>query len=170
MFPGAHQYTGMGAGLYAGEPLYRQALDEALSSLDPDLAADVRPLVRSTPEISATASRWMDAPSRAVPALVAVEYAIGRLLQAWGIAPAGMLGEGPGAYAAACLAGVFDIHQAMALAAFESRLLESREAGTIHAAQATDVAHMHPIEARIDSSSVSAGRCGSGANHTPGQT
>ena len=36
-----------------------------------------------------------------------------------------MFGEGPGEYAAACFAGVFDIHQAMALAAFEGRLLEA---------------------------------------------
>ena len=53
MFPGAEQYAGMGAGLYAGEPLYRQVLDEALSSLDPDLEPDVRRFVGPTDEPAA---------------------------------------------------------------------------------------------------------------------
>ena len=119
----------MGAGLYAGERIYRQALDEALSGLDPDLESDVRRLVRP-PDASAAGARRIDETSHTLPALVAVEYAIGRLLQAWGMRPAGTIGEGPGEYAAACFAGVLDIHQAMALAAFESRLLQRLDAGT----------------------------------------
>ena len=148
MFPGAEQYAGMGAGLYAGEPLYRQVLDEALSSLDPDLEPDVRRFVGPTDEPAA--SLRMDGPSRTLPALVAVEYAVGRLLQAWGITPAGTFGQGPGEYAAACLAGVFDIHQAMALAAFEGRLLESLDACTRPGANASATAQMDAIEARTD--------------------
>ena len=148
MFPGAEQYAGMGAGLYAGEPLYRQVLDEALSSLDPDLEPDVRRFVGPTDEPAA--SLRMDGPSRTLPALVAVEYAVGRLLQAWGITPAGTFGEGPGEYAAACFAGVFDIHQAMALAAFEGRLLESLDACTRPGAHASVTAQTDAIEARTD--------------------
>ena len=151
MFPGAEQYAGMGAGLYAGERLYRQVLDEALSSLDPDLESEVRRILRPIDEgPSAATSLRMDGPSRTLPALVAVEYAIGRLLQAWGIMPAGTFGEGPGEYAAACFAGVFDIEQAMALAAFEGRLLENLEAGALPGAHASAVAHTDTIEARSD--------------------
>ena len=149
MFPGSGQYAGMGAGLYAGERIYRQALDEALSGLDPDLESDVRRLVRP-PDASATGVRRIDETSHTLPALVAVEYAIGRLLQAWGMRPAGTVGEGPGEYAAACFAGVLDIHQAMALAAFESRLLQRLDAGTTLGAYGAAPAHADMIEARTD--------------------
>ncbi len=91
-----------------------------------------------------------DEKSHTLPALVAVEYAIGRLLQAWGIRPAGTVGEGAGEYAAACFAGVLDIHQAMALAAFESRLRQRLDAGTIPGAHGAVPAHTEMIEARAD--------------------
>ena len=126
MFSGGEQYPGMGAGLYAGERVYRQALDEALSRLDPDEH------------------------SQTLPALVAAQYAVGRLLQAWGLTPSVTIGEGPGEYAAACFAGVFDIHQAMALAGFESRLAQRLDVGTITAARGTVAANTDVIEAPND--------------------
>jgi acyl transferase domain-containing protein/thioesterase domain-containing protein/acyl carrier protein len=124
MFPGGGQYAGMGADLYTGERVYREALDEALSGLDRDLELAARRRVHPAPEGSSTAAR-MDQSPQALPALVAVEYAVGRLLQGWGLTPAGIIGDGAGEYAAACIAGVFDIRQAMALAALESRLLQT---------------------------------------------
>ena len=127
LFPGGGYYAGMGAGLAACEPAYRHALDDALSTLDPDLEAAVRGLVCQPP--AASGNRPAEGPARTLPALVAVQYAIGCQLQTWGIPPSGMMGEGVGEYAAACFAGVFDIGQAMTLAAFEGRLLEGLASG-----------------------------------------
>jgi acyl transferase domain-containing protein len=121
MFTGDEPYVGMGAGLYAGEPAYREAFDEALSGLDAEVAADVRRITGSPVDgVIANDQPW--GPSRTLPALVAVEYAIGCLLEAWGLSPAGMLADGAGVYAAACFAGVLDIHQAIDLAAIEGQL------------------------------------------------
>ena len=128
LFSGSGYYAGMGAGLAACEPAYRHALDDALSTLDPDLEAAVRGLVCQPP--AASGNRPAEGPARTLPALVAVQYAIGCQLQTWGIPPSGMMGEGVGEYTAACFAGVFDIGQAMALAAFEGRLLEGSASGT----------------------------------------
>jgi acyl transferase domain-containing protein len=126
MCPGGASYRGMGAGLYQREPAYRAALDEALAALDGDLAAGVRHLVCVDPH--AAGGVVTEGMPLAVPALVAVEYAVGRLLQSWGVTPTAVAGAGPGELAAACFAGVIDIQHAMALAAFECRQLERQDA------------------------------------------
>lgn len=87
LFTGGDCDPGTGAALYATEPVYRQAIDEALS----------------TPG----------------PARVAVQYATGCLLESWGVSPTALMGNGVGEYTAACFAGIMNIGQAMALAAFD---------------------------------------------------
>jgi len=126
LFAGAQPYRGMGAGLYAGEVLYRSAFDDAISNLDANLAAAIRCAFGSTNETSTSSPKALG-PSGMLPALVAVEYAVGSVLEAWGAEPAAMMAEGAGFYAAACFAGVLDIHDAIGLAAFEGQLLEAAE-------------------------------------------
>jgi len=124
MFPGGGaQYVSMGADLYGQEPVYRAAFDEALSHLEPVLRGDVRALVLGVD--AGAASALLEAPSRALPALLATEYAITRLLSAWGIAPAAMIGHSAGEYAAACLAGVITLRETMTLVALRGRLFET---------------------------------------------
>ncbi len=129
LFAGAPPYCGMGAGLYVGEALYRRAFDDALTNLDAGIAAAIRCAVSSTTKPS-TASPKPLGPSGMRPALVAVEYAIGSVLEAWGIEPAAMIADGAGFYAAACFAGVLDIHDAIGLAAFEGQLIEASGPGS----------------------------------------
>jgi acyl transferase domain-containing protein/thioesterase domain-containing protein len=125
LFPGEEAlYTRIGAGLYSWEPRYRDALDEALSGLDAALRNDVRGLVLPS-SVAVEANGRLAGSSRAGPALLAVQYALGRVLLAWGITPAAMIGHGTGEYAAACFAGVFDIEQAMAMLVLDGRLRDS---------------------------------------------
>ena len=44
-----------------------------------------------------------------------IQIALGRLLKAWGIVPTVLLGSGVGEYAAACMAGVFGVQDAVKL-------------------------------------------------------
>jgi acyl transferase domain-containing protein/thioesterase domain-containing protein len=134
-FAGGDPHSGMGAGLYAAEPLYRQAFDEALASLDAELGAAVRRITRSPR--SAAEGEPASGPSRTLPALVAVSYAIGRVLEAWALSPAAMIAEDAGTYAAACLAGVLDVSQAMEFAAFEGQLREGLSSSETAAAGPT---------------------------------
>jgi acyl transferase domain-containing protein/thioesterase domain-containing protein/aryl carrier-like protein len=130
MFPGGGaQYARMGADLYQHEPVYRTAFDEAVSHLEPALRAELAAIALATPAESDAASARLEAPSRALPALLATEYAIARLLASWGIAPAAMIGHSAGEYAAACLAGVITLREAMTLVALRGRLFETLSPG-----------------------------------------
>ena len=56
-------------------------------------------------------------PSRALPALFAVQYAQARLWMSWGVSPSALIGHSMGEYTAACLAGVFSPTVGLAAAA-----------------------------------------------------
>jgi acyl transferase domain-containing protein/thioesterase domain-containing protein/acyl carrier protein len=130
MFPGGGaQYARMGADLYEHEPVYRDAFDEALSHLEPALIAEIRNLVFADAEDVVAASACLESPSRGLPALLATEYAIAKLLASWGIEPAAMIGHSAGEYAAACLAGTITVREAMQLIAVRGRLFETLDAG-----------------------------------------
>lgn len=133
MFPGGGaQYAGMGAELYEREPVYRDAFEEALGHVEPTLRAELRELALSAPENVAAASHRLEAPSRAVPLLLVIEYAVAKLLASWGIEPAAMIGHSAGEYAVACLSGVLSLRDAVALASLRGRLFETlREGGML---------------------------------------
>ncbi len=130
MFPGGGaQYASMGRELYETETVYRQAFDECLAEMPDALAGTLRRLVFPAPAAVATATTELEAPRFALPALFATEYATARLLTAWGLQPAGMIGHSMGEYVAACLAGVFTLRDALTLVIERARLFETLPAG-----------------------------------------
>ena len=58
------------------------------------------------------------------PALFAVEYALARLWQAWGVEPSMMVGHSVGEFVAACIAGVFDLPNGLRLIAKRAELMQ----------------------------------------------
>ena len=54
-----------------------------------------------------------------------VEYALARLWQSWGLKPAALIGHSLGEYAAACLAGVMSLPDALAITVLRGKLFET---------------------------------------------
>ncbi|WP_406088414.1 type I polyketide synthase [Kitasatospora purpeofusca] len=142
MFSGqGAQHVGMGADLYRTEPVYREAFDGCAELLRPALGLDVGDLVlgdAATGTHAGPAARGGTDPADAEPlrrtefaqpALFAVEYALARLWESWGVRPAAMIGHSVGEYVAACLAGTMRLPDALRLVALRGRLMQALPPG-----------------------------------------
>lgn len=136
MFPGGGaQYPGMGSELYAREPVYRRAIDECLAALDPEHRRKVSALLLAEGGDRESASRELERPSLALPALFATEYAMAQLLRSVGVEPVSLIGHSMGEYVAACLAGVFSVADGMGLVTRRGRLFETLPEGAMLSVQ-----------------------------------
>ncbi|MFP2932014.1 type I polyketide synthase, partial [Pyxidicoccus sp. 3LG] len=132
LFPGVgSQHLGMARELYDAYPVFREALDTCLGKLDAELGMDLRPILFPRLGAEAPAAEALSRTHVAEPALFAVEYALARTWMAWGVNPRAVLGEGIGEYAAACVAGVVSLEDAIAMVALRSRLLKRLPEGAM---------------------------------------
>ncbi|MFD0308732.1 thioester reductase domain-containing protein [Streptomyces sp. NPDC127119] len=129
------QYAGMGQELLA-EPAFAAAYEEAERALDAWLDRPLRDVVRPVDgqDTSIDDTRYTQ------PALFALEYALAKLLMAWGPAPAALAGHSVGEIAAACVAGVFSVTDAARLVVTRARLMAALPAGGVMVALRCDEA------------------------------
>jgi phthiocerol/phenolphthiocerol synthesis type-I polyketide synthase E len=146
LFPGqGSQHIGMGKQLYEHDPAFRARLDECCALLEPRLGLDLRTvLYPETDKQRAMAARAFTDMGVAQPAVFAVEYALARMWMDWGVRPGAVVGHSLGAFAAACIAGVLSLADALRLVTERGRLLQSLPAGAMLAvacqeAELTDV-------------------------------
>ncbi|HSK79450.1 MAG TPA: amino acid adenylation domain-containing protein, partial [Thermoanaerobaculia bacterium] len=145
LLPGVgDQYPGMARELYDEEPVFRQEIDLCAELLRPHLGLDLREalfaaeeardlralLGRSGGEDSAARSLLRET-RVAQPAMFAVGYALARLWMSWGVTPQALLGYSLGELTAACLAGVMELKDALALAARRARLISELAPGAM---------------------------------------
>ncbi len=132
MFPGGGaQYAGMGAELYAKEPVYREALDECIALAQRELDVDLRALMLAPEAERERATRTLERPSLTLPSLFATSYALAQLLRSWGVEPVAYLGHSMGEYVAACLAEVITLQDALRLVLLRGRLFEQVPPGAM---------------------------------------
>ncbi len=132
MFPGqGAQHVGMGRGLYASQPVYRQAFDECAELLLPLIELDLRSYVYPEDEDDGTLADRLRDTAVAQPAIFSVEYALAKLWQSLGIKPEVLIGHSIGEFAAACLAGVFSLPDALKIVAARGRLMQDVAPGSM---------------------------------------
>jgi len=132
LFPGqGAQHVGMGRGLYAAEPVFRAEVDHCAERLRPLLDLDLRRVLHPAAGEEEAAAHELARTALTQPALFVIEYALARLWMSWGVRPQAMLGHSIGEYAAACLAGVMSVEDALTLVAARGRLMDALPPGAM---------------------------------------
>ncbi|HEU4728934.1 MAG TPA: beta-ketoacyl synthase N-terminal-like domain-containing protein [Kofleriaceae bacterium] len=130
LFPGGGtQYPNMGRELYESEPVFRGEIDRCCEIVRPHIGIDLRTLLYPEPaDLEAAADRLRQV-TYGVPAIWMTDYALARLLIAWGLEPLCMLGHSLGEYVAACVSGVMSVADSLTLATHRALLCERSAQG-----------------------------------------
>jgi myxalamid-type polyketide synthase MxaB len=128
------QLPGMGRELYETQPAFRAELERCDQVLRESGISLLEALYGETLD-----AEDLKQTARAQPLIVSLELALAATWRSWGVHPAFVMGHSVGEIAAACVAGVFSLEDALRLAATRGRLMQALpEPGCMVAVQADE--------------------------------
>jgi acyl transferase domain-containing protein/NRPS condensation-like uncharacterized protein len=155
MFAGqGAQHINMAKELYETEPLFRRHVDSCVELAKGKLQKDLLSLLYPRQEQAEEATRLLAQPEFALPALFTIEYALAKLWISWGVHPRAMIGHSYGEYAAACLAGVFSLEQALGLVIGRGRLMQTLSPGAMTAVALSETEIRKFLAGRLSIASI----------------
>ena len=126
LFPGqGAQHVGMARGLYESEPVFAKHFDESAAGFREELGIDLRA------EVFDGSGRNLERTDRAQPALFAVEYALAKLIESYGVRAGALAGHSIGEYVAATVGNVFDLPTAVKVVSMRARLMHASPRGVM---------------------------------------
>ncbi|MEH1017261.1 SDR family NAD(P)-dependent oxidoreductase [Micromonospora sp. CPCC 206060] len=144
------QWVGMGRGLFDAFPVFASVFDAVCVELDPLLGVSLRDVVFD-------GSGDLDQTGLTQPAVFAVEVALFRLAESFGVKPTVIVGHSVGEIAAAHVTGVLSLNDAAKLVAARGRLMQALPAGGVMVSvQATEAEVLPLLAGRDDSVGIGA--------------
>jgi len=148
------QYPGMARDLYGTSRTFREALERCSAIADPHMDRPLLPLLldAETPGMASDLQQT----ACAQPALFALEYALSRLWQSWGVTPSFVVGHSLGEFVAATVAGVMTLEEALPLVVRRGQLMQELPSGGRMAAVLASEEKVAAAIASLDGVSIAA--------------